>query len=202
MPIKRLILALAVAGGVMGLMYLFPVALATFAGGTAGMFRVAAWPGHASECGERVSGVTHRAGSLARTVIGWHPGLWQDWFGPRTTPYHGVVLLAHCRPGDPAYATESESLLQMLEGIPADTGGIDACLEAENALQGLTPLHLTVMADRPDLTRWLLAAGADPRVPACGSGPAAGLSALELAERMGGTGSGRAQVREVLSAAR
>ena len=202
MPIRRLILTLAVIGLVMGLMYLYPVALATFAGGAPGTFRVASWPAAAPECGSRPTAVTERAGWLARTWIGLRPGLWREHFGARTSPYHAVVLLADCRPGDGAYPRESESLLALLDALPEGTPGLDACLAQEGPLQGMTPLHLAIMADRPDLVGWLLAAGADPDTPACAGGPAAGQDAEEFARRLAEGGAANPEVTRLLAAPR
>ena len=200
MPIRRLILTLAVVGLVMGLMYLYPVALATFAGGAPGTFRVAGWPAAPPECNSRPTAVTERAGWLARTWITLRPGMWNDHFGAETTPYHAVVLLADCRPGDGAYARESDGLLALLDGLPEDAAGLNACLAQEGPLRGMTPLHLAIMADRPDLVGWLLSAGADPNTPACAGGPAAGQDAQEFARRLAEGGVANPEVSRLLSA--
>ncbi len=199
MPIRHLFLTLAVVGLVMGLMYLYPVALAAFAGGTRGTFMVASWPGAPPECATPPTGITERAGWLARNWIAWRPGLWQEHFGARTSAYHAVVLLADCRPGDAAYAQESQALLALLNTLPEGAGGLNGCLAEEGALQGMTPLHLAVMADRPDLVAGLLSAGADPDTRACAGGPAAGQDAVEFAQRLAEGGATSPEVTRLLS---
>ena len=199
MPIRRVILTLGVIGLVMGLMYLYPVALATFAGGTAGTFRVASWPEAAPECAGRPTAVTERAAWLARGWIALRPGLWEEHFGSQTSPYHAVVLLADCRPGDAAYPRESSALLALLDGLPDDAAGLNGCLAQEGPLQGMTPLHLAIMADRPDLVGWLLSAGAEPETPACAGGPAAGQDAVEFVRRLAEGGVANPEVARLLS---
>ena len=199
MPIRHLFLTLAVVGLVMGLMYLYPVALAAFAGGTRGTFMVASWPGAPPECATPPTRVTDRAGWLARSWIAWQPGLWEEHFGERTSPYHAVVLLADCRPGDDAYAQESRALLALLDTLPEGADGLNGCLAEGGALQGMTPLHLAIMADRPDLVGWLLSAGADPGTPACAGGPAAGQDAVEFARRLAEGGATSPEVARQLA---